>query len=195
MMKSRVAFGLAMAVALMLLATLLLTKPLLRLVYPIPYRDAIIKSAEQFDADPFLVVAVMYVESRFDPHAESPKGARGLMQVMPDTATWAAEQMGHGELALGELDQPERNIQIGVWYLTYLLGLFDGQISTALAAYNAGPGNVRRWLDSGVWSGSAETLDDIPFGETRSYVRRVLNTYGIYRWLHEPISERKLAAA
>ena len=152
-----------------------------RLLYPVPFKDLIGAAAEETGLDPFLLVAVMRVESRFNPVAVSPRGARGLMQVMPETGAWVAQQLGLEDFQPEHLHEPATNIRIGAWYLAHLCKVFRGELVPALAAYNGGQGNVRQWLDTLRWSGERETLEDIPFPETRRYVRRVLATYDGYR--------------
>lgn len=159
-------------------------RPALRWYFPFAYRQAAERYAEAHRIDPLLIVAVMRIESAFDPAAVSPKGARGLMQVMPETAAWAAEQMGLESFHPDQLFDPEVNIAIGSWYLATLHRQFGGDTVLALAAYNGGRGNVARWLSEESWSGELATIDDIPFPETRGYVRKVLETYAWYRLLY-----------
>ncbi len=160
-----------------------LHKPVGRLVYPFPYREEIEMRSEYAGVDPQLVAALIYVESKFDPKARSTKGARGLMQIMPETAAWVGTQKG---LVLEEedLDRPEVNIPIGVWYLGYLFREFNGERVLVLAAYNAGGEKVRAWLASGVWTGRVDDLHRIPYLETRRYVAKIMRTYYLYRYLY-----------
>jgi len=119
----------------------------------VPFGDIIHEKAAKYDVDPALVAAVIETESRFHPQARSRVGARGLMQLMPKTGRW---------LGARNLNDPDQNIDAGVKYLKYLQGRFDGNLSKAIAAYNAGEGNVRRY--NGI----------PPFRETRSYVKKVM---------------------
>ncbi|PDO09282.1 MAG: hypothetical protein BLM47_13415 [Candidatus Reconcilbacillus cellulovorans] len=144
-----------------------------RWLYPIEYRDEIARSARQHRIDPYLVAAVIRVESRFRPDLRSPKGAVGLMQVMPETAAWVIRNHRLPDELLDRLDWPDVNIELGVRYLALLIDRFGGNHTAALAAYNAGPGQVDGWLRRSEWDGRLETADRIPFGETRHYVRRV----------------------
>jgi soluble lytic murein transglycosylase len=103
------------------------------------------------------------------------------MQLMPDTANWIMEQAKIPGTSLEELKhEPGRNIQLGTWYLRNLSEQFDGNETAMIAAYNAGPGKVSGWIRDGVWDGSFETVKDIPFGETRHYVQRVIYYYNQY---------------
>lgn len=158
---------------------------LARTYYPYRYRAVIEKNAEMHDIDPLLVAAVIRVESRFHPEAESGKGALGLMQIMPATAEWIAEQLGESGFAPEMLHDPEVNIRFGCWYLSSLSREFDGRLPVIIAAYNGGRGHVSRWLEDGTWSGEYDDRSQIPFGETRHFLTRVWRTYRIYQYLYQ----------
>ncbi|HON43088.1 MAG TPA: lytic transglycosylase domain-containing protein [Bacillota bacterium] len=151
-----------------------------RMLNPIQYQDLITVYSRRHDLDPFLVAAIMRVESRYQPDAVSSKGARGLMQLMPDTGRWAAGCLGIEGYSDDFLFEPEVNIRIGAWYLRQLLNQFEGNLTVALAAYNGGPSNVEKWLSGGRWSGSIDDLEQIPFGETARYVDRVSRAHRLY---------------
>ena len=165
---------------------LLLNSPwfLKKTVYPIPYQDQIFYYTGIWGIDPYLATAVMRVESHFDEKAESSKGARGLMQIMPETGQWAAEQIKLKDYKPTQLYDPERNIQIGCWYLAQLAHEFQGNQLLMITAYNAGPTKVKTWLSTGQWDGRWETIENIPFLETRDYVRKVITDYQVYRRLY-----------
>ncbi|NLB74081.1 MAG: lytic transglycosylase domain-containing protein [Firmicutes bacterium] len=152
----------------------------LRRVYPIHYKDIITQYSREHDVDPFLVTAVIRVESRFHPQALSAKGARGLMQVMPDTGNWIAGELGIGKFDPEMLYDPMTNLNVGTWYLAFLLREYRGDPVTALAAYNAGRGNVSKWIEERRWSGGEGDINSIPFPETREYVKNVLHLYRKY---------------
>lgn len=157
-----------------------------RFLYPFPYREEIHHSALEHDLDPNLLAAIIHVESGFDPAAVSAKGATGLMQIMPETAEWAAGIMGFEAYNQDLLFEPDCNVKIGSWYLSGLMVQFcDDDLAVALAAYNGGRNRVRRWLSEGIWDGRAENIADIPLLETREYVQKVLNTYNQYRNIYE----------
>ena len=122
----------------------------------VPFGDLIHEKAKKYDVDPALVAAVIETESRFRSKARSQVGARGLMQLMPRTGRW---------LGADDLYDPEQNVDAGVKYLKYLQARFHGNLKQAIAAYNAGEGNVRRY--NGV----------PPFRETQSYVKKVMKSY------------------
>ena len=145
-----------------------------RLMYPIRYEEQIEWASNRYGVDPYLVMAVIRSESKFEPTLVSKKGAVGLMQLMPDTANWITEQSEMKSLYQPDLEHPETNIHLGTWYLGYLIKMFEGNEIMAIAAYNAGPGNVKGWVSGKRWNGKADTISDIPFGETRHYVQRVI---------------------
>lgn len=156
---------------------------LLYYMYPLAWEQTLFQRAHENGLDPYLVAAVVRAESSFRPRATSPQGARGLMQVMPETGKWVADQM-RVEYHVDYLYDPDYNIRIGCWYLANLLTEFDGDPVLALAAYNGGRNNVKKWLTERRWTGESHTLDQIPFEETRHYVAAVLQNYRRYLWLY-----------
>lgn len=142
----------------------------LRLLYPVAYTARLIAFAEEHALDPALVAAVVRCESRFKARAVSPRGAAGLMQIMPETGMWIAQQLEIPDFEAGRLTEPALNLRLGTWYLRHLLDRF-GNEHDALTAYNAGPGNAELWADG---SGSV-------FPETRAYVERVSRCIPVYR--------------
>lgn len=151
-------------------------------LYPVRYADIVVAESRRNALSPMLTWAVIRVESRFRPDATSSSGARGLMQIMPETGLWAAGEMGR-ELRIEELYDPGTNIAIGTWYLAELKREF-GTVPAALAAYNGGRHNVRQWLQSGQWDGTMGGVEGIPFPETRYFVRQVMRDYRVYSWLY-----------
>lgn len=174
-------------------------------LYPFPYREIIVAQSGRHGLDPRLVAAVIRVESRFFPGAVSSVGARGLMQILPETGRWAAGQLGLTGFRSEMLYDPVVNVTLGTWYLAHLLDQYEGRapagdggpsaaggarlptgLPAALAAYNAGRQVVDAWLAAGVWDGSEAGSNGIPFPETRAFVRRVLRDYRVYRALYGP---------
>ena len=150
--------------------------------FPLEYEDLILYYSAMRDLDPFLVMGVIRAESSFRSQAVSPAGASGLMQIMPNTGAWLAERMGIS-FTEEDLFSPAYNIRMGTYYLRLLLNMFEVQ-STALAAYNAGMGNVGSWLEDARYSTDGRTLHTIPYTETREYVERVARFTEIYRELY-----------
>jgi soluble lytic murein transglycosylase len=142
----------------------------LRARYPLEYEHILRGHAANHDLDPALLAAVVYVESRFDPNAESAAGAIGLMQLLPETAEGIALRTGGTAFVVADLRDPEINVRYGSWYLDHLLERY-GDARLALAAYHAGQGNVDEWRRAGA---------GIAFPETRDYVEQVLETRDVY---------------
>ena len=162
------------AVVLMLIA-----RPVLEAVYPLRYEDEISRYSREYNLDPYLVMSIISAESRFDENAVSHKDAKGLMQLKEETAEWCVKKFKINT-SHEKLYEPEINIMIGCCYLNYLNKLFDGETETAIAAYNAGPGNVSEWLKNPEYSSDGKTLINIPFPETDTYVAKVLKRQKIY---------------
>jgi len=153
----------------------------MRYMYPLKYEESIVSYSREFNVDPYLVASVIKVESNFLPDVVSKRGAIGLMQIMPKTAAWAAEQMGIENFRVEKLQNPDLNIQIGTWYLSSLMREFGNDVTLTLAAYNGGRGNVANWLAEGRMLRNEE---DIPFPETRNFVIRVKKSYRWYKRLY-----------
>jgi len=146
--------------------------------FPIRYMNIIEQNAGELD--PSWILAVIMAESSFRPNAQSHAGAQGLMQLMPTTAEWVAQLMSMEDFEPDMIWSPEVNITLGSFYLNRLLRLYNGNITLALAAYNAGQGNVNNWLLNPEVSSDGETLDVIPFNETYNYLRRVNFNQRVY---------------
>ncbi|MCA0754821.1 lytic transglycosylase domain-containing protein [Paenibacillus sp. N4] len=154
-------------------------------MYPVYYKEDIRASASNYGVEPHLVAAVIRSETNFRTGKDSRKGALGLMQIMPDTATWVVQKAGFKEVTEDMLrHRADVSIEVGSWYLNSLMDQFDDNKIAAVAAYNAGPGNVKKWLDTGVWDGELDNVKKIPFGETRHYVQRVIYYYNKYKDLY-----------
>lgn len=141
--------------------------------FPMPYRTAVLQRAREIGLDPAYVYGLIRQESRFIIQARSHVGASGLMQVMPATARWTAKRIGLRDFKPEQISERDTNIAIGTAYLKLALDDFEGSMAMAAAAYNAGPGRPRNWrngpvLEAPIW------IENIPFEETRDYVKRVL---------------------
>jgi len=147
--------------------------------FPMPFRESVVRRSREIDLDPAYVYGLIRQESRFVMNARSHVGASGLMQVMPATARWTARKLGLGNFTPDQLGDRETNIAIGTGYLKFVLDDFDGSMPLAAAAYNAGPSRSRNWrngpvIDAAAWA------ENIPFGETRDYVKKVLANTTLY---------------
>lgn len=151
--------------------------------YPLSYRSLIEQYASEYNLAPAYVTAIIRNESSFNAKAESGAGARGLMQLMPDTAEWIAHKLQLSGYAFERMLDPESNIRFGCWYLNYLSRLFRGDPVAVTAAYHAGQGQVKVWLSDPLLSEDGYTLtqSSLPEGPTKKYVGRVTRDYGIYQ--------------
>ncbi|HEY5815163.1 MAG TPA: lytic transglycosylase domain-containing protein [Solirubrobacterales bacterium] len=148
------------------------------LTLPLRHEDIIRKQAEEKQVDAALIAAVIYAESKFSDRTSS-AGARGLMQITPETANEVERHSGGTTFELGDLSDPEINIRYGTFRLRELLERYDGDVAAALAAYNAGPTNADRW------GGSELTVESIRFPETRAFVDEVLDKQDAYHEEYE----------
>ena len=147
---------------------------------PLRHDDIIRQQARDKQLDASLIAAVIYEESRFRDQT-SHAGARGLMQITPDTADFIAKNSGGFRFEQEDLATPQVNISYGAFYLRYLLDHYDGHEAPAIAAYNAGLTNADRWVADAGGAGEFDPASDIPFPETRAYVGNVLERRGQYR--------------
>jgi soluble lytic murein transglycosylase len=171
-------------IGLIILALGICGKNIAKYFYPITYWEYVIQYSETYEIDPYFVFAIIKAESNFNYNAESPKGARGLMQIMPDTAEWASSLMGTEDYTVEKLFEPDFNIKLGCWYISNLKKEFGDNNKLILAAYNGGRGNVNKWLENEEYSLDGEELYNIPFGETDKYIKRVEVNYNIYKFLY-----------
>ena len=157
----------------------------LRLRYPMPFADDISAAARAQGLEPALVFGLIRQETRFMPQLKSSVGASGLMQVMPTTASWVAKRIGMPWTNPALISDPATNLKLGTAYLKLVLDDLGGSQAMAAAAYNAGPGRPRRWregpvLETAIWA------ENIPFNETRDYVKKVLSNASVYAALLDP---------
>ncbi len=139
--------------------------------YPVKYQNEIAVACEKFGVEKYVIFAVVNVESKFDKTAKSQKGAVGLMQLMPSTASEVATKIGLTEF---DLENPSDNILLGTCYLSQLINKFSS-LDFALCAYNAGPANVSAWLEKD------ENLENIPFQETKNYLKKCKKCMKYYK--------------
>ena len=161
---------------------------LVKFAYPLKYQDFINKYSKEYNIDPYIIISIINCESRFNKDAKSNKAAYGLMQIKDTTAVWAANQMGIRDFKLSSLYDPETNIKIGCWYINSLNSEFKGNTDSILAAYNAGIGNVTKWLQDSNNSKNGKDLYYIPYKETDKYVKKVKTDYTIYKMLYSKVA-------
>lgn len=166
--------------------------------YPRAYDSSVENYAKKFNVSESLVLAIMRAESQFNKDALSPVGARGLMQVMPYTATQLAKLLGEPAILDQDLLLPDVNIRLGSRYLSRLEKKFQDQVPLVAAAYNAGPHRVYNWLNTFGTLDMDEFIEHVPYVETRNYMKKVVRNYAIYNelygnkpatyvWLIEPV--------
>ena len=151
--------------------------------YPVKFDDLILRQAQVYELNPYLVLSIMRCESSFDPEAVSPVGARGLMQVMPDTGSWIAHKLDEEPFDADVLFDPETNIRYGCWYLSFLKRRLNGNQDAMIAGYNAGHGIVEDWLQNTDYTQQG-MLVNIPYPETARYLEKVNIALAQYQTLY-----------
>lgn len=160
-------------------------------LFPLAYFTPIRKWSNQRNLNPLLVLSLMRQESRFQPKIRSVAGAVGLMQVLPETAEWVSHKIG---LKAYQLDSVEDNINLGTWYLDYTHRNYNDNSMLAIASYNAGPGNVDQWVKQTSVTDVDVFVEDIPFPETKNYVKSVSENYWNYLRLYNPQIQQLMQA-
>jgi soluble lytic murein transglycosylase len=163
------------------------TLPLLKLAYPLPYKDELLTHAFKNELDPYVVAGLIRQESEFSSGVVSRSNAHGLMQIMPATGRELARRLSIPGFSRQALFEPLTNIKMGTYYYKRLLDGLSGSWAHALASYNAGGGRVRQWLSRGNLASDhdpAEFVETIPFDETRNYVQAVMRNAGMYRRIY-----------
>ena len=157
---------------------------ILKKIYPKKYSEYVEMYSKEYGVEDKLIYAIIKAESNFDEQAQSHKNARGLMQLMNSTAKDVADSM---KLEYNEEDfsKPDINIQLGVKYISNLIDKYNN-IELALAAYNAGSGNVDNWIKDNILKKDGSDIENIPYKETNNYVRKILRDYKIYKELYSP---------
>lgn len=183
-------YGLAVLVFITILVLFFATDDIGRWMYPIQYQEDIGVSAENFNVDPLLIASIIRVESNFKVGQESSKNAKGLMQIMPQTAEWIVSHNNYSPHILEHIHEPDVNIEMGTWYVHWISERFtdfheassklEDEIAVIASAYNAGHNKTLGWLQEEVWDGTYGNLNQIPYGETRHYIKRVIYYYKKY---------------
>ncbi len=161
-----------------------LDKIVMKKIYPLKYSEYVEKYSKEYNIDKYLVYAIIKAESNFEEEAKSTSNAVGLMQVMEATAFETANKI---ELSISEEDlfNPDINIKIGLKYFTVLLEKYNNNYNLAIIAYNAGIGNVDKWIQEGIIKTDGTDTENVPFKETNNYVRKILRDYEIYKELYK----------
>jgi peptidoglycan lytic transglycosylase len=179
--RALIAIGIAgLVVAVVAVVVPMLHRAVREVTLPLRHEDIIRQQAREKRLDPALVAGVIFAESKFRDQT-SATGAKGLMQIQPETAKFIARRSGGTAFEIADLGTPQINIQYGTYYLRYLLDRYGENVVLAVAAYNGGETNVDRWIAESGRRGNAFKIEDIPFPETRAYVNRVLDAERKYR--------------
>ena len=157
----------------------------LKKIYKIEYSEYVYKYSEENGIDPLLTFAIIKAESNFNKNVISKSGAVGLMQLMESTAEEAGAKIGEDISVKEALYNPERNIMIGTSYFAHLLERYEDNYLLALAAYNAGIGNVDNWIRDGIIKKDGSNIENIPYKKTNNYVRKIVRDYKIYQELYK----------
>lgn len=157
----------------------------MRFVYMWDYQQDIITYSQKNNIDPFLVAAIIKNESNFKHKAVSGVGAVGLMQIMPETGRWIAEQMGLADYKDSDLYLTKTNIRMGCWYVGELDHEFKQNMTLVMIAYNAGRGQTREWMQENGWTYDFNNVQAIPYADTREYVAKVLHDRDKYYLLYK----------
>ena len=167
---------------------LLFYKPLeteiLKHLYPCEYSEYVEKYAKEYNIDYLLIYSIIKAESNFEPQSTSVSGAKGLMQLMETTAEEVVENTTIEYKQDETIYDIETNIILGTKYFAQLLEYYNGNIYLSLTAYNAGMGNVAKWIEKGIIKEDGSDIENIPFRETNNYVRKIIRNYRIYQELY-----------
>lgn len=155
-------------------------------VYKTDYLSIIGEECQKYNLDKYEILSIIKAESDFKSDAVSSKKAIGLMQLTIDTANWCAEKLGMDKVKENDLYVPEINIKLGIYYYSYLLERY-GDFDTALSAYNAGMGNVDRWLMDSKYSNDSKKINTTPYKETNRYIIKINNNLKIYKFLYKEL--------
>lgn len=172
-----------LAIVIILVALNLIKEPIMKKIYKKEYSEYVEKYSQEYEVDTELVYAIIKAESNFNERAQSSKGAKGLMQLMYSTAEEIAISLDINLTEDNILD-PEININLGTKYISMLIEKYNS-IELALAAYNAGSGNVDSWIEENILEEDGSNIENVPFKETNNYVRKILRDYDIYKTLYE----------
>lgn len=170
------------ALALLIIAIILITGcTIVRGLFPRKHMGSIETYCSRYGVDTNLVLALIKTESNFNADAVSRANAKGIMQLTDDTFDYCMNSLSEND---GDIFDPDTNLHAGIWYLSYLLNRYNGNVTNAVAAYNAGAANVDKWLSNPEYSSDGETLENIPFGETQRHAERISRYSKIYAFLY-----------
>ena len=173
-----------MAIILIILFNVIRVQDIvIKKIYPQKYNEYVEKYANEYGIDSMLIYAIIKAESNFNSNIKSSSNAIGLMQLLENTAKETATKIGV-EYTENCLYNPEINIQLGIKYYSELLKEYSNNYMLALTAYNAGTGNLKKWIEQGIINEDGSNIEDIPYKETNNYVRKIVRDYNIYKDLY-----------
>ncbi len=154
-------------------------------LFPLKYSEYVYKYSEEFNIDPLLIFAFIKAESNFNEKVVSKSNAKGLMQLIESTAKETAKNTKIEFKENETLFNPEENIYLGIKYFDKLLSYYNENYSLAVCAYNAGIGNVDKWIETQIIKSDGSDIEKVPFKETNMYIRKILRNYKIYKELYQ----------
>lgn len=167
---------------ILVILIIVLSVLIVKRLFPIKYSEQIDIYCSEYGVDKSLVLAIIKAESNFDENAQSHADAMGLMQLTEETALWCGKQISLN-LTTDDIKEPETNIRIGIWYLSYLLNETKSE-NIAIISYNAGINKVREWIDTDIIDENNVNFENIPYDETKNYIKKVLLYKQIYSILY-----------
>lgn len=183
--KTKILIIVLLIIFIILFGILKIQNFILKKIYKTDYSEYVYKYSEENNIDPLLTFAIIRAESNFNRNIKSRSGAIGLMQLMESTALEEAEEVNEEIVVTESLYNPEINIKIGTKYYSKLIKKYNNNMLLALAAYNAGIGNVDSWIKQGIIKEDGTDIENIPFKETNNYVRKIVRDYKIYQKLYK----------
>lgn len=183
--KTKILIAVVLIIFIMLFGILKIQNFILKKIYKTNYSEYVYKYSQENDIDPLLTFAIIKAESNFNRNIKSKSGAIGLMQLMESTAIEQAEEVNEEIIVTESLYNPEINIKIGTKYYSKLIKKYNNNMLLALAAYNAGIGNVDNWIKQGIIKEDGSDIENIPFKETNNYIRKIVRDYKIYQNLYK----------
>lgn len=183
--KTKILIAVLLIILIMLFGILKIQNFILKKIYKTNYSEYVYKYSQENEIDPLLTFAIIKAESNFNRNIKSKSGAIGLMQLMESTAIEQAEEVNEEIIVTESLYNPEINIKIGTKYYSKLIKKYNNNMLLALAAYNAGIGNVDNWIKQGIIKEDGSDIENIPFKETNNYIRKIVRDYKIYQNLYK----------
>lgn len=179
----KVIITITIILSILILGILLSNVVIKKYIYPIKHIDLIKENCDKYNIDPYLILAVIKAESNFNEKASSRKDAKGLMQLLDSTSEYVNGK--YDKISNVDLLDPEDNIRLGIQYIDLLQDSFNNDLNLVVIAYNAGEGNVRNWIKSGIIDpDKKESYANIPYPETKTYYNKIIKNYTVYKQIY-----------